>query len=203
MCCFFNNDRCNCNRNPVVIRGPIGPTGATGARGPIGPQGATGPQGPQGPVGPIGPQGPTGARGATGPQGPTGATGPAGSSDGLYASSGAVVVGAGAIIPLTETTSSPETTVTVADNEVTLNEAGTYLVSYYSAGSVPTDDFVTSLYLNGSALANESLAQANSSGVGSKTILISATAGDSLSLYNTSTEEATLSNASITVLKIA
>lgn len=215
MCCFYNNNRCNCNRNPVVIRGPIGPTGATGARGPIGPQGATGPQGPVGPtgaVGPIGPQGPVGATGATGatgpqgpvgPQGPIGATGPAGSSDGLYASSGVVVVGAGAIIPITETTSSPATTVTVADNEVTLNEAGTYLVSYYSAGSVPTDAFVTSLYLNGSALTNENLTQTDSSGAGSKTILVSATAGDSLSLYNTSTEEATLSNASITVLKIA
>ena len=224
MCCFFNNNRCDCNRNPVVIRGPIGPTGASGARGPIGPQGATGPVGPQGPAGPtgaIGPQGPVGATGATGPQGPVGATGatgpqgpvgpqgpigatgPAGSSDGLYAISGTVVVGAGAIIPITETTSSPTTTVTVANNEVILNEAGTYLVSYYSAGSVPTDAFVTSLYLNGGALTNESLPQTDGSGAGSKTILVSATAGDSLSLYNTSTEEATLSNASITVLKIA
>jgi hypothetical protein len=42
------------------IRGPIGPTGATGSQGPpglTGPQGSTGPAGPQGPTGATGPAG--------------------------------------------------------------------------------------------------------------------------------------------------
>ncbi|GEM_PF-6742672 len=66
-----------------VIRGPIGPTGATGPQGiqgVAGPTGATGPQGlqgVQGPVGATGAQGVAGAIGATG-VGATGATGPQG-----------------------------------------------------------------------------------------------------------------------------
>lgn len=228
--CFFGNNQCNCNRNrncgPVVIRGPIGPTGATGARGPIGPQGpvgpagpqgpqglpgatgATGPQGPVGPIGPAGPQGEVGATGATGPQGPVGPIGPAGPQgpaglgDALYASSGAEVVAAGAIIPLTETSSTPDTTVTVASDEIVLNDAGTYLVSYYSSGSVPTGEMSTTLYLNDSALTGETIVQSNSAGAAGKTIVLTAAAGDTLSIYNTSPEEMTLSGASITVVKL-
>jgi hypothetical protein len=48
------------------IRGPVGPTGATGSQGP---QGDTGDTGPQGNTGATGPQGPQGNVGATGPQG--------------------------------------------------------------------------------------------------------------------------------------
>ena len=217
MCCFFNSNscgRCNCN-NVTVVRGPAGPTGATGARGPIGPQGATGATGPQGPAGPIGPQGATGAigpqgpvgpvgpQGATGATGPQGPVGPAGTSDAIYASSGAVVVAEGEIIPITLTTASPATTMTVSDNAVNITEDGTYLVSYYVGGSVPANEFVVSLYLNGTAVTNENIVQSNSAGAASKTILLNLTSGDTLSLYNTSASEATLSDASITVLKIA
>ncbi len=56
----------------VIIAGPQGPTGATGATGPAGPTGATGA---------TGPAGPTGATGATGPAGPTGPTGATGTLD--------------------------------------------------------------------------------------------------------------------------
>ncbi len=208
MCCFFNSNscgRCNCN-NVTVVRGPAGPTGATGARGPIGPQGATGATGPQRPVGPVGPQGPVGPagpQGATGATGPQGPVGPAGTSDAIYASSGAVVVAEGEIIPITLTTASPVTTMTVSDNAVNITEDGTYLVSYYVGGSVPTNEFVVSLYLNGTAVINENIVQSNSAGAASKTILLNLTSGDTLSLYNTSASEATLSDASITVLKIA
>jgi Collagen triple helix repeat (20 copies) len=56
-----------------LVRGPQGPTGATGA---TGPQGATGPAGQ---AGPQGIQGPAGADSTVpGPQGPAGAQGPAG-----------------------------------------------------------------------------------------------------------------------------
>ena len=197
MCCLFGNN-CNCNRNNLSVirgpRGPQGPTGATGARGPQGPQGpvgATGAVGSQGPVGPVGPQG------ETGPQGPAGA------NDAVYADSSIATVSAGDIIPLALDTSTPDTTITVANNAVTVTEAGTYLVSYYVGGSVPTNEFITSLYLNGSAIADQTIIQSNSAGAASKTILITLDSGDSLSLYNTSATEATLSGAAITIVKLS
>lgn len=49
--------------NAVSLRGPQGPTGATGPQGPQGPTGTTGPAGPQGPTGTTGPTGPQGTAG--------------------------------------------------------------------------------------------------------------------------------------------
>ena len=198
-------------------QGPIGPTGATGATGatgPVGPQGpvgatgatgAVGPIGPQGPVGPIGPQGPvgpTGATGATGATGPVGPIGPAGTNDAVYTVATAATIAAGGIIPLTLSTATADTTMTVTDNAVNVTEAGTYLVSYFTDGSVATGDFITSLYLNGAAVANESL-DVGADGTASKTILLNLAAGDTLALYNTSATDATLDNAGLTVLKLA
>ena len=204
MCCFCNNNSChncscnrNCNNNPVVIRGPQGATGATGARGPIGPQGATGP---------IGPQGPQGLTGATGPIGPQGPQGPAGADatfDAIYASSGTAAVLSDDVVPLTLNASTPTTTMSVVDNQVVISEAGTYMVSYFANGSVATNAFIISLYLNGSAVAGESLILADSEGAGSKTILLTLPANSTLSLVNSSATEATLSNASITAQKLS
>ena len=222
----------NCNRTIVIRgpRGPVGPTGATGARGPQGPQGATGPIGPQGPqgetgatgasgpqgpvgpqgatgatgaVGPQGPQGPQGETGATGPQGPQGEPGPSGTNDAIYANVSQTVVDSGDIRPLTQDTSTPDTSMSVSDNSVVISEEGVYLVSFYVGGSVPTNEFNTTLYLNGSAIPDETLTQSNSAGAASKTILLNLDAGDTLSLYNTSATQATISNASLTVLKLA
>ncbi len=213
MCCFFRKNNCVCNENNTcVLRGPRGPqgeTGATGARGPQGPQGPIGPAGPQGPQGATGPQGPqgeTGATGATGPQGPIGPVGPqgpSGTNDAIYANVGAVTVDPDAIIPIVLDTATADTSMNVTDNAVNITEDGTYLVSFYVGGSVPTNEFVTSLYLNDSAIAGESLIQSNSAGSSSKTILLQLSNGDSLALYNTSATEATLSAASLTVLKLA
>ena len=196
----------SCNNNPVIIRGPAGPTGATGARGPIGPQGATGPIGPQGPAGPTGatgPQGPIGLTGATGPIGPQGPIGPAGTSDAIYANLAGTSATSGAIIPLALDTATPTTTMSVSGSSVNITEAGTYLVSFFANGSVPTGDFSTSLYQNGVALAGETIIIDDSTGAGSKTVLVNASAGDTLSIYNTSAETATLSGASLVVLKLA
>ena len=218
MCCLFGcNGGCNCNRNAncnnvTIVRGPIGPTGPQGPRGVQGPQGPTGAVGPQGPVGAtgaVGPQGPTGATGAVGPQGPTGATGavgpqgPAGTNDAVYATSTVATIAAGSIIPIALTTATPDTSMSVTDNAVNITEAGSYLVSYYVDGSVATDEFVTALYLNGTQVPNESIVQSNSAGAASKTIVLNLSAGDTLSLYNTSATEATLSSAAITVLKLS
>ena len=223
MCLNFGCNHC-CRNNTVVIRGPQGPAGATGPRGPQGPQGPVGPQGPQGPAGPIGPQGATGATGPIGPIGPQGATGatgatgpvgpqgpqgetgpagPSGTNDAIYASAETAVVEAGGTIPLTLDTATPETSMTVSDNSVNITEDGTYLVSYYVGGSVPTNEFITSLYLNDAVISGENIVQSNSAGAASKTILLTLSAGDSLSLVNTSATEATLSAASLTVLKLA
>ena len=229
--CNCNNNRNTCCcRGP---RGPIGPTGATGARGPIGPQGpvgpigptgatgatgATGPQGPigltgatgatgaQGPIGltgATGPQGPAGPIGPQGPQGEVGPQGPAGTGDAIYTNSGAVEVESGQTIPLSLTLQTPDSTMSVADNGVTVSQTGYYLVSYYIGGSVATNEFVTSLYVNDTAIANENIVQSNSAGAASKTALLSLNAGDTITLRNTSATEATLSNASITVLRLA
>ena len=187
----------------------MGPAGPQGARGPIGPQGPVGPIGPTGATGPIGP---TGATGATGPQGPVGATGatgptgpqgPAGTSQALYASTGTQTIASDTIIPIALTAQSPESTMTVTNNEVVINEDGSYLVSYFVGGSVPTNEFIVSLYLNGAPITNENIVQSNSAGAASKTIVLNLTSGDSLSVYNTSETEATLSAASITVLKVS
>ena len=214
MCCLFGNNQnqnCCCNRT-VYVRGPIGPTGATGARGPQGPQGPVGPIGPTGAtgatgaVGPQGPIGPVGATGATGPQGPVGATGatgpqgPAGLSDAVYASSTVATVASGAIIPITLTTASPTTTMSVANNAVSVSEAGTYLVSYFYQNQTEDVDASISLYLNGVAIPNEVLTDESST---SKTILLSLSANDAIALYNTSETDATIDSASITVVKIA
>lgn len=227
--CNCSQNRCNHN---VYIRGPQGPTGATGARGPIGPQGpqgpigltgATGPIGPQGPAGatgatgPIGPQGPAGATGATGPigpQGPVGATGPqgpvgptgpqgpAGTGDAIYANANAVTVASGTIFPLALNSVTPDSTMSVSDNAVNVSEAGYYLVSYSVSSSTGGNQFVATLYLNGAPVADENIIPADDASTSSKTILLSIPAGSTLALYNTSANEATLSSASLTLLKL-
>ena len=228
---FFNNGLpltgCRCNNNPVIVRGPAGPTGATGARGPIGPQGpvgpigptgatgatgATGPIGPQGPIGPTGATGATGATGPIGPQGPigpTGATGPigpqgpSGTNDAIYANINTVTVQSGAIIPLALNTQTADSSMNVVDNAVDITEDGVYLVSYFADGDVATGDYEVSLYLNDAPFSNEVLSFVGTTGLGSKTILLSLSAGDSVALYNTSDDTATLTSASLTLLKLA
>ena len=94
----------------------------------------------------------------------------------------------------------------VANNAITVTDEGEYLVSYFANGSVPSDNFTVALYLNGSAVSNETLtitSTANETASGSKTILLTVPAGGTLSLYNTSAQTATLTGASITVLKTA
>ena len=195
MCCFSGgcNNQNNCC-NVRIIRGPQGPAGQQGARGPIGPQGATGPQGPQGPVGATGPQGPQGVPGA---------------SDAIYAGVNTLtVVPANTIVPITFIRSTPSTTQSVSGNEVVLSSSGTYLVSYFIDGSVDGDNNVLlyTLYLNGSPIPGETITQSSagesvmSSG---KTILVNVTAPATLSVYNTSSTSASLSSATITVVKLA
>ena len=226
--CSCNNNNC-CQRRTFVpvytvgARGPIGPQGPAGPQGPIGPTGATGATGatgPQGPIGltgatgPIGPQGPQGVQGPVGPAGPVGATGPQGPqgepgtalSDSIYAGvNTATSVTAGSIIPITQLAVTPASTLTVADNSVVVGTAGSYLVSYFVNGSSGTAPHSTTLYQNGVALSGEVLLQ-DASGTpeaAGKTILLNLASGDTLSLFNTSTTDADLSSATLTVVRVA
>jgi hypothetical protein len=90
----------------------------------------------------------------------------------------------------------------VSASGVNITEEGPYLVSYYVSGSTTANELVTSLYLNGSAITDETLEQSANAGAASKTIILLLTAGDSLTLVNTSDNDITLSAASITVLKL-
>ena len=203
---FYNNNSsngCRCNNNPVIIRGPVGPTGATGARGPIGPQGPVGPIGPTGATGATGPIGPQGPIGLTGPAGPAGPQGPSGTNDAIYANINTVAVASGAIIPLALNTQTIDSSMSIFNNAVDITEDGVYLVSYFANGDVATGDYEVSLYLNGAPIANEVLSFVGTTGLGSKTILLTLSAGDSVALYNTSDSTATLASASLTLLKLA
>ena len=108
------------------------------------------------------------------------------------------------IIPIVQTAVTADSGLTVAGNGIVL-PAGTYLVSYFANGAVPTGNLSTSLYLDGAPITGESIvltpASATDNVGASKTALITTTGG-TLSLYNTSTDTATLSNASLTVLQM-
>lgn len=209
---WFNNPCCNYHPTPTpcgrpsieYIRGPMGPVGATGPMGPMGPQGAQGPQGIQGPTGPAGA---TGATGATGPQGPQGEAGTPALVDALYASGGTQSVATGAIIPITSTATTPTTTMTVANNAVTL-PVGTYIVTYGATGTADTATATMSvqLYANGAAIATEILndeASPTESANVSKTIVYNATAETTLSIHNASTATINFTGANITVQRLA
>lgn len=209
---WFNNPCCNSRPTPTpcgrpsieYIRGPMGPVGATGPMGPMGPQGAQGPRGIQGPTGPAGA---TGATGATGPQGPQGEAGTPALVDALYASGGTQSVATGAIIPITSTATTPTTTMTVANNAVTL-PVGTYIVTYGATGTADTATATMSvqLYANGAAIATEILndeASPTESANVSKTIVYNATAETTLSIHNASTATINFTGANITVQRLA
>ncbi len=208
---WFNNPCCNsrptptpCDRPSIeYIRGPMGPVGATGPMGPMGPQGAQGPQGIQGPTGPAGA---TGATGATGPQGPQGEAGTSALVDALYASGGTQSVATGAIIPITSTATTPTTTMTVANNAVTL-PVGTYIVTYGATGTADTATATMSvqLYANDAAIATEILndeASPTEYANVSKTIVYNATAETTLSIHNASTATINFTGANITVQRL-
>lgn len=145
---------------PQGPQGPIGLTGPAGSQGPQGIQGEIGPvglQGPAGATGATGPQGPAGPQGETGPQGPVGPQGPAGpagtvaSFGGFYTTETQVVENSS--FPLTATQDVSNMTLDETTGIVTLENAGTYVVSYgvyATTGSTDTD--TVQLFLNGVAV---------------------------------------------------
>ena len=187
---------------PTGLQGEIGPTGATGPQGlagATGPTGATGPQGLVGATGPTGATGPqglagaTGPTGATGPQGLAGATGPTGATgpaNGLNAYGGkysdtpqtiTLGIGTQSQIALPSTMPNLNTTYTPA-NSITVTEAGTYEINYYSNVSVALGTTVTlAVRNNGTNIPDTVISRVLSVGVGSiysGSVIVTLTAGD-------------------------
>ena len=147
--------------------GTVGPTGPTGPQGLAGAVGATGPTGP---TGATGPQGLAGAVGATGPIGPTGATGGISAYGGKYndtAQSISLTIGSQSQIPLPNSMPNLNTTYTPA-NSITVAQAGTYEINYYSNMTATVATTVTmAIRNNGTNIPSTVISRALSVGVGS------------------------------------
>ena len=176
---------------PQGPTGPIGVTGATGATGATGPQGIQGPTGATGSTGPTGATGPTGPTGATGPQGIQGPTGPAA---GLNAYGGkynntsqsiSLAIGTATQIPLAETMPNLNTTYVTA-NSITVTQAGTYEINYYSNMTAAAATTVTmAVRNNGTNIPSTVISRALSVGVGSiysGSTIVTLTAGSVIDL---------------------
>ena len=88
----------------------------------------------------------------------------------------------------------------VSGGSVVIPEDGKYLVSYFFNTIATENNLEVTLYLNGVAVADESI-NASTNSTASKTILLTVPANSTLSLYNTSESATTFANASLTVIK--
>lgn len=140
------------------------------------PQGPTGPQGLIGATGPQGVQGLIGATGPTGITGPTGATGPTGPSAGLNAYGGkysntaqTLNLGIGTQTQIALPNSMPNLNTTYAPaNSITVTQAGTYEINYYSNVSAAIATTLTmAVRNNGTNIASTVISRVLSVGVGS------------------------------------
>ncbi len=196
---------CNSGNNGNCTNCCIGPTGLTGPQGPVGPQGPqgvpgpVGPQGPQGPVGPAGATGATGATGAVGPAGPEGPQGPAGPAgpEGATATAdartvyntAAETVATGTAITFDSAgTGSDTITLTPGTSDVTVAEAGNYLVTARAVGTTPNDITVN---LNGAPVAGGTFTSGTGS-VSQGSVVVAVPAGGVLTLTNSTAGDLTL-----------
>lgn len=229
-CCNNNND-CSCNRRvllvPQPVIGPMGPKGDTGAQGPVGatgPTGATGAQGPAGPqgiqgiqglagvtgatgaTGPAGPQGAQGIQGLTGDTGPTGPTGATGTADAITAGNATQSAATNTQLDLNQLAATPGSTMSVSTNQVNL-PIGTYLVSYSFNGTSQTaGDVVVELRKDGTAVSGATstvYGNTTQSISGGKTVVVTADAPSTLTLFNTSANTVDFTNVTLSVLKLS
>lgn len=173
---IINPNDTNYLLNFVIPQGPTGPQGLAGTTGPTGSIGPTGPQGLIGATGPTGSTGPTGPQGLTGATGPTGLTGPTGPTAGLNAYGGKysdasqtlnLGIGTQTQIPLPSSMPNLNTTYTPT-NSITVAQAGTYEINYYSNVSVALGTTLTlAVRNNGTNIASTVISRALSVGVGS------------------------------------
>lgn len=128
------------------------------------------------PQGPTGPTGLNGEIGATGPTGATGLTGPTGPTAGLNAYGGRfnntaetinLTIGTPSQIPLANTLPNLNTTYTTA-NSITVTQAGTYEINFYSNVTVAVGATVTmAVRQNGTNIPSTVISKLLSVGVGS------------------------------------
>ena len=197
-----------------AIIGPTGPTGPTGPAGLIGPTGPTGPQGPvsvtvgtttTGEAGGEASVTNTGTaenvvldftipQGPTGPQGETGATGPTGPANGLNAFGGIYSEGEGTVSltntdPSVITLDEQMTDLNVSynpENNITIQQDGTYEITYYALISAATGGNTTLSVRNGEANVNGTAIAKNLTGAQvteyNGSVITTLTEGDQLNL---------------------
>ncbi len=109
-------------------------------------------------------------------------------------------------IPLVQGAAPAGTSLTFATNAITV-PAGTYLVSYGMSGTNDTGTGIAiQLYESGAPVTNSTAtdtAGATAPGSVSRTILYTAAGPTPLSIYNVTAESVTLSDAYLTVVRIA
>jgi hypothetical protein len=197
--------------------GATGPTGATGANGLVGATGPTGATGANGLVGATGPTGATGANGLIGATGPTGATGATGSTTGLNTymmatSTAETTYTTG--LPLQFTSTTPANNITYSAGTFTLTNAGQYLINWAATIKNEGPSAVLSLglyrvtpsagYINytnsGNTISNNASVQI------SGTAIITATAGTTIQLRNSTAQSISTDNGtnslSLTITRI-
>lgn len=175
--------------------GPTGAQGTAGAAGPTGATGATGVQGGAGVTGVTGPQGTTGAAGSTGPAGSTGATGAAGPTGASGVSQYAYVYNLAAqTVPL-------EGAVTFDSNGLMTSgithalgaagivfvSAGIYKLTFSVSGTEPNQ---MGLFLHGVPVAGSIYGSGAGTQQNTGQVIVSAGAGDVLTLENHSSAAA-------------
>jgi hypothetical protein len=205
--------RCHNNEQPLTFneRGQSGAQGQSGGAGSVGPSGLGG--GASGAGGATGPKGDTGAQGLTGPKGDTGAPGIQG-APGTNGTNGTLssayldaydntlqIVGVGADVPFDTQTETPVgITANAANTTFTVTNAGTYLVTVaLGAGS----NLLVKPLVNGSGggpFLGEQCPNGASCGFSR---VLSATAGDTITLENAVSGAAATRGSGITIIRIA
>jgi hypothetical protein len=157
-----------------------------GAAGPTGPTGSVGATGPRGASGVTGSTGPTGASGATGASGPTGPTGPLGPADyaeffALMPPDNAATVPAGGAVQFPQDGPQAGAIVRSGPSTFSLTSAGTYRVAFSVSVTEPGQ---LELAVNGTPLAYTVYGRATGTSQISGEALVTANAGDVLSVVN-------------------
>ena len=208
-------------QGPTGLQGPPGPqgpmglpgaTGATGPQGPAGPTGATGPQGPIGATGPQGPAGPTGATGATGATGPQGPAGETATADNAlaYTTAAQIVATDDAVDFETVVINAPDGAITQSGTTALALGEGTYLAIFSAdATAAEAGNSIGSAFaINGTALPYAQTQSVTEGTEAERLVLntiVSVAAGntDLLTVVNNTTNQETLTNSALTVVKLA
>ena len=170
--------------------------------------GPTGPQGIKGLTGATGPQGIQGLTGATGPTGAVGPTGPSATIDSiLVGNDGTQSAASNTNIPMGTQINATGTSLSyTAPNQITVNEAGSYLINVSSIinNTSAAGDLGISLAINGTVVPTASEYIATQAGSFSSELQhnYNATAGDIITLTNTSTVSNDYHDTTVSIIRL-